>query len=66
MFLICVADLMLSSLPFQYQLLATLVMLLLLMEGVQWKEGWRCVEMEYGEQFMVNGISAMPESYVGN
>ena len=43
-------------------------MSLLLMETVRWREGWRCAEVECGEQFMttVDGTSMMHESYVDN
>ena len=38
----------------------------LLMETVRWRGGWRCAEVEFGEQFMmtVDGTSMMLKSHV--
>ena len=52
---------------FQFHRPAPLVISLLLMETVRWRGGWRCAEVECGEQFMtVDGTSMMHKSHVDN
>ena len=51
---------------FQFHPPVPLVMSLLLMETMRWRGGWRCAEVECGEQFMttVDGTSMMLKSHV--
>ena len=52
---------------FQFHHCVQLVMSDLLMEAVRGRGGWRCAEVECGEQFMtIDGTSMMQKSYVGN
>ena len=53
---------------FQFNPPAPLVMSLLSMETVRWRGGWRCAEVECGEQFMttVDGTSMMLKLHVDN
>ena len=57
-----------SALMFQFHRPAPLVMSILLMETVRWRGGWRCAEVECGEQFMttVDGTSMTLKSHVDN
>ena len=61
-------DLLTTSVPlFQFHPPAPLVMSDWLMETVRWRGGWRCAEVECGEQFMtVDGTSMMHKSHVDN
>ena len=57
-----------SIISLQFHPPASLVMSDLLMETVRWRGGWRCAEVECGEQFMttVDGTSMMHKSHVDN
>ena len=62
-------DLLTTSVSlFQFHPLAPLVMSDWLMETVRWRGGWRCAEVECGEQFMtlLDGVSVMHKSHVDN
>ena len=63
-------DLLTTSVPlFQFHPPAPLVMSDWLMETVRWRGGWRCAEVECGEQFMtttVDGTSMMLKLHVDN
>ena len=63
-----VLELKSSALMFQFHPPVPLVISLLLMETVRWRGGWRCAEVECGEQFMtqVDGTSMMHKSHVDN
>jgi len=66
---LCLALELKSSAPlFQFHRPAPLVMSDWLMETVRWRGGWRCAEVECGEQFMmtVDGTSMMHKSHVDN
>ena len=53
---------------FQFHPPVPLVISLLLMETMRWREGWRYAVVECGEQFMtqVDGVSMMHKSHVDN
>ena len=62
-------DLLTTSVSlFQFHPPVPLVISLLLMETVRWRGGWRCAEVECGEQFMttVGGTSMMHKLHVYN
>jgi len=52
----------------QFHQTVLLVMCVWLMDGMRWREGWRCAEVECGEPLGIeiislNGATTMPESH---